>query len=104
MTADSPIIIAHKKSIFHKSEILESDVCGCFCCFAIFHPSKIERWTDKDLAEKEETTLCPECGIDSVIGCASGFPITKNFYKQCTAIGFSKCLRRISFITQSKTL
>ena len=84
----NPIIAAHKKSIFHKSEIMESDVCGCFYCFAIFPPSKIEAWTDKHLTDKEETALCPECAIDSVIGSASGFPITKEFLREMHSYWF----------------
>jgi len=26
----------HKHSIFHKKEIMESDLCGCFNCLATF--------------------------------------------------------------------
>jgi hypothetical protein len=39
---------------------------------AIFPPSAICDWTDED-----ETALCPECGIDSVIGDASGYAVNK---------------------------
>ena len=73
-------VIAHKHSIFHKSEIMKSDICGCFYCLEIFPPSKIEEWTDQDLNDKEETAMCPKCAIDSVIGSASGFQLQKNFY------------------------
>ena len=72
-------ILAHKKSIFHKTEILNSDFCGCFHCLEIFFPEEIKQWTDQDFEDKEETVLCPKCTIDSVIGSASGFPITKDF-------------------------
>ena len=72
-------IAAHKHSIFHKTEIMNSDVCGCFYCLAIFPNFQIERWTDEDFEGKEETAICPKCDIDSVIGSASGFPITKEF-------------------------
>jgi hypothetical protein len=41
---------------------------------ANFPPTKIREWIDQ-----EQTALCPECEIDSVIGSASGFPITKEF-------------------------
>lgn len=76
---DEAHILAHKKSIFHKSEILASVSCGCFYCLEIFPPSEIEQWTDQNFEDKEETALCPKCAIDSVIGSASGFPITKEF-------------------------
>lgn len=72
-------ILAHKKSIFHKSEILNSKICGCFYCLAIFSPTEIEQWTDQNFEDKEETALCPKCGIDSVIGSESGFSVTKEF-------------------------
>lgn len=72
-------ILAHKKSIFHKTEILNSDICGCFHCLEIFFPEEIKEWTDQDFEDKEVTALCPKCVIDSVIGSASGFPITKDF-------------------------
>ncbi len=76
-----PHIFAHKHSIFHKSEILQSEVCGCFYCLEIFPPNKIERWVDEDI-NSEQTALCPECDIDSVIGSASGFPITREFLRK----------------------
>ncbi|MCG9894264.1 MAG: hypothetical protein MH204_02155 [Fimbriimonadaceae bacterium] len=58
----------------HRDEILRSEVCGCFRCRRIFPPEAIESWTDD-----EETALCPHCGVDSVLGSASGFPITPDF-------------------------
>ncbi len=67
-------IRAHRASSYHRTELMASEVCGCFYCLAIFAPSQIERWIDKD-----QTALCPKCSIDSVIGSASGYPITKEF-------------------------
>jgi hypothetical protein len=32
--------------------------------------------------DDETTLLCPFCGIDSVIGTASGYPITREFLAQ----------------------
>lgn len=66
---------AHKHSIFHHSEIMDSDLCCCFYCQSNFEPEKIIDWCDEDdLSGK--TALCPNCGIDSVIGSKSGYPIT----------------------------
>ncbi len=45
-----------------------------FYCLDIFDYKNIEFWCDH-----EDTALCPTCDIDSVIGSASGFPITKEF-------------------------
>ena len=39
--------------------------------FTVFKPADILEWTDDD-----QTALCPNCGIDSVIGDKSGYPVT----------------------------
>ena len=65
---------AHKHSIFHKKEILESNICGCFYCKKTFLPTAIKEWCDED-NPKGPTALCPKCGIDSVIGSKSGYPV-----------------------------
>ena len=75
---------AHVHSSNHRDEILRSTVCGCFYCRRIFGPASIEDWIDiedwKDFDDGVGTTaLCPKCGIDSVIGSASGFPVTPEF-------------------------
>ncbi len=71
--------LAHKRCIFNKNEILESNECGCFYCLNVFLPIEIEEWTDENNA-KGETAICPKCGIDSVIGSKSGFPVTDEFF------------------------
>lgn len=65
---------AHKHSIFHKKEILESDICGCFYCKKTFLPTEITEWCDES-NPKGSTAPCPKCGIDSVIGSKSGYPV-----------------------------
>jgi len=65
---------AHQFSSKHRSQIEESSICGCFYCLAIFPPSEIDDWWDD-----EQTATCPTCGIDAVIGSASGAPITSEF-------------------------
>jgi hypothetical protein len=66
---------AHDHSSNHRPEVLASRVCGCYYCLSIFAPSEIEEWVDPP-GEQGSTALCPRCGIDSVIGDRSGFPIT----------------------------
>ena len=68
---DDPVKLAHKHSSSHLEELAKSLLCGCFFCCATFAPSEITEWCDDG-----HTALCPICGIDSVIGDASGFPIT----------------------------
>ncbi|MDD5195178.1 MAG: cytoplasmic protein [Candidatus Omnitrophica bacterium] len=70
---------AHKHSLKHREEILNSEMCGCFHCEAIFNPSEIKEWVDADKNNLGQTALCPKCGIDSVIGSSSGYPIAKEF-------------------------
>ena len=65
---------AHDHSIFNRVEVESSALCGCFYCFAIFAPADISEWIDDG-----QTAMCPKCPIDSVIGSASGFPITPEF-------------------------
>ena len=54
--------------------MLASDLCCCFYCEAIYPPAEIDVWIDDDT-----TALCARCGVDSVIGSKSGFPITAEF-------------------------
>ena len=69
---------AHKHSSRHRDELRRSELCGCFYCLEIYSPAEIEEWID----ERDGVgtcALCPRCGIDSVIGSASGYPITREF-------------------------
>jgi hypothetical protein len=70
-------ISAHEWSSYHRETLRQSEVCGCFYCLRIFPPSEIEHWTDDD-----DTALCPKCGIDSVIGSVSGYPIDREFLQK----------------------
>jgi hypothetical protein len=63
---------AHKHAFRQREELEHSDGCACFYCFETFSPSEITTWVDDD-----KTAICPKCGMDSVIGSASGFPLTK---------------------------
>ena len=71
------ILDAHKHSSKHRDEVLRSERCGCFYCLQIYAPSEIVEWIDDG-----QTALCPHCPVDSVIGSASGYPITKEFLEQ----------------------
>ena len=64
---------AHTHSSNHRREVETSRVCGCFYCLQNYPPSDIEYWID----DPEGTAQCPQCSIDSVIGDASGYPVTK---------------------------
>jgi hypothetical protein len=72
---------AHKKSCRNRDEINVSSLCGCFYCLGTFAPAEVVDWVDEK-GGMGATALCPMCGIDSVIGSASGFPITEDFLKR----------------------
>ncbi|WP_211194765.1 hypothetical protein [Pyxidicoccus fallax] len=73
-------IRAHERSNQHREEVLASELCGCFNCLATFPPDRVREWVDED-----ETALCPECGLDTVLGARSGFPITPDFLRKMQA-------------------
>ena len=72
---ESKVITAHRFSVNNRPMLLSDKKCGCFYCLSIFSPSEIKEWID----DYEGTAVCPYCGIDSVIGESSGYPITKEF-------------------------
>jgi len=79
-----PAIEAHEHCKRHRTEIEASDLVGCFYCCETYPPSLIDEWTDDD-----SSAICPKCGIDSVIGTASGYPAgDRDFLKQMNAIWF----------------
>lgn len=78
---DNELEMAHRCSDHHREQILASESCGCFYCLSIFPPVEIVEWID-ERDSKKSTALCPKCGIDSVIGSLSGYPITKKFLSE----------------------
>jgi wobble nucleotide-excising tRNase len=79
---------AHKHSSGHRVEVQSSATCGCFSCCRRFEPSSINEWVDQDEKGTGQTALCPFCGIDSVIGDKSGFPITNKFLAEMNRYWF----------------
>ena len=65
---------AHKRAFGNRAEIVESQFCGCFSCFAKFPSSEVWEWIHQGL-DTEETGFCPYCMLDTAIGDASGFPV-----------------------------
>lgn len=77
---------AHRHCANHQREVEVSAVCACFYCCEVFSPSEIGDW----LEELSGTALCPRCGIDSVIGSASGYPVAdKAFLHAMRTLWFS---------------
>jgi hypothetical protein len=83
-------IRAYEHSTQHSAELLASDVCGCFHCLGIFPPMFITHWVDKDEDGVGQTALCPHCGMDAVLGSASGFTITDALLQEMHGHWFSE--------------
>lgn len=80
---------AHTHSANHREEVLSSTRCGCFYCLAMFPPSDIVEWIDEDERGIGQTAMCPRCGIDSVIGDASGHEIAREWLSTMKYYWFS---------------
>jgi len=74
---DPDYISAHRHSIRNRTELEQSELCGCFYCKRIFRLSEAPeaKWINDD---GDQALLCPYCEIDSVIGSASGYAITED--------------------------
>jgi hypothetical protein len=79
---DNSLESAHCHCSNNRKELLASEKCGCFHCLSVFLPSDVLERMDDD------TTLCPHCSVDSVIGSSSGFDPTPEFLTQMCAYWF----------------
>lgn len=70
---------ARSHSLDNEMEILASKECGCFFCRSHFSARDVADW---DYQNGHTQAICPECGMASVIGDASGYEITKDFLKE----------------------
>ena len=75
---DFEVIEAYRFCNNNKPMLLKDKKCGCFYCLQVFDPSEISEW----VSDQDGTAICPYCGVDSVIGEGSGYPITKEFLKR----------------------
>lgn len=76
MTTNS-LEYAHSFSLNNSESIKASVSCACFYCKTRFTPVEVV-----DFCDKGNTALCPKCGIDSVIGDASGISLSASFVVQ----------------------
>ena len=82
-TFEADHILAREHCSLNRAELERSELCGCFYCMSIFLPGAIVEWIDDG-----QTAVCPNCPVDSVIGSASGYPITKEFLERMHAHWF----------------
>jgi hypothetical protein len=77
---------AHKNCKNNKEEISKSEICACFYCKKLFKPYEVTKWISEVAGY---TATCPHCGIDSVLGSASGYDLTPKFIQQMNEFWFS---------------
>lgn len=80
---------AHRHCIANRTELLASEICGCFYCLKIYPPAAITEWSDETNLD-DQTGWCPHCGIDSILGSASGLNITSQYLKAMQKYAFSE--------------
>jgi hypothetical protein len=68
---------AHDHSTANRAELEQSATCRCFYCLAAFPPAEVEEWIDD---RDGQTAICPRCGIDAVVGSASGVDMSDDFF------------------------
>jgi hypothetical protein len=91
-------IRAHRHCTRNRAEIARGELCGCFHCLAIFPPQDI-RFSLEEAREEADaescTALCPKCLVDTVIGVASGFPITPKLLRRMQGYWFAPASERL---------
>lgn len=65
---------AHDHARNNRAELAASSKCGCFFCRAIFDPKIIAEFADNG-----QTAICPNCGVDSLIGDKAGYELNNEF-------------------------
>jgi TPR repeat protein len=74
MKIDEKLVTLHNKATDNDISILHSNTCSCFFCRQTYSARKVNDWiTDNNGV----TAICPECGMDAVIGDEGGEPLDK---------------------------
>ena len=79
--------LAGKASFENWESVKASEMCGCYFCKSIFPSTEVgdNDWiTDRH----GRTVLCPKCGIDAVLGDASGIPIQEDVLEDLYDVKF----------------
>lgn len=85
---------AHAHSFDNWKELSISKSAACFCCRQIFDADSVIEFI---ITEKENTAQCPHCGIDAVIGDASGYDVHDvTWLNLINSYWFSHSIRQVS--------
>ena len=79
LSAIEKLDYAHMLSFDNADSVQASQMCGCFCCQEIFPASEVTLFLDETPGR---TALCPHCGIDAVLGDASGVEVSEDFIRK----------------------
>ena len=80
--------LAGKASFENWDSVMQSQICGCYYCKKVFHPSDISP-DDYTQDRNGKTVLCPYCTVDAVIGDASGIPINPESLDELHGVMFN---------------
>jgi ferredoxin len=70
----------HNKNLLNASKW-----AGCYYCMNVYPVTDVHEFVDPE----EDTALCPKCGVDTVVGDATGYPVTdKKFLRAMHYYGF----------------
>ena len=86
-TVEEPYASYRQHAVDNEIEIVQSNTCGCFFCRSIFSARDVNDWYSDD---RGMSALCPECGMDAVIGDASGIKIDKPLLKQMNVLFYGE--------------
>lgn len=75
---------AARFALRNRAQLAASTQAACYHCRERFPPAEVLDWTDQG-----ETAVCPRCGVDTVIGNASGFPLDERTLAALYARWFS---------------
>lgn len=79
MKKDPKLIALHSHATNNEIEILKSTTCSCFFCRQTYSARLVNDWVSD---ERGVSAICPECGMDAVIGDACGLPLDKATLKE----------------------
>lgn len=74
-----------KHSKNNELEILRSKECACYFCGNIFSARKVSDWASDG---KGASAICPHCGMETVVGDASGIELSKASVEKATSAYF----------------
>ncbi len=87
--SSSTLEALHRLSSSNRDVLKEDRECGCFHCLRTFKASEITKWIpERD--GRDETALCPHCGVDSVLPARAGERVDAEILRAMQAYWFQR--------------